>query len=138
MISFRIDWFDLLAVQGTLKGLPQHYSSEASILWHSAFFTIQISQLYMTTEKTIALSIWTFVSKVMSLPFITLSRFGIALLPGSNHLISWLQSPSTVILEPKKRKSVTAFTFSPSTCYEVMGPNAMILVFLIFNFKPAF
>ena len=102
LISFRIDWFDLLAAQGTLKSLLQH-SSKASILWHSAFFMVQFSHLYMTTGKNIALTIWTFVGKVMSLLFNMLSRFVIAFLPRSKHfLISWLQSPSAVILEPKK------------------------------------
>ena len=100
---------------------------------------VQLSQMHMNTGKTIALTIRTFVGKVMCFLFNTLSRFVIAFPPRSNHLlISWLQSPSTMILEPKKRKSVTASTFSPSTCHEVLGPNAMILVFLIFNFKPAF
>ena len=106
LISFKIDWFDLVALQGTLKSLLQHHSLESSILWHSVFFMVQLSHLYMTTGKTIALTIWTFVGKVMSLLFNTLSRFAIAFLPRSNHLlISWLQSPSAVILEPKKRKS---------------------------------
>ena len=100
LISFEIDLFDLLAVQGTLKGLLQHHNWKASLLQHSAFFMVQCSQPYGTTEKTIALTIWTFVSKVMSLLFNTLSRFVIAFLPRSNHfLISWLQSPSSVILE---------------------------------------
>ena len=108
MISFRIDWFDLLVVQGTLKSLLQHHSSKASILWRSAFFMVQLSHPYMTIRKTIAMTIRTFVGKVMSLLFKTLSRFFIAFLPRSKHLlISWLQSPSAVILEPKKRKSVT-------------------------------
>ena len=99
---------------------------------------VQLSQPYMTTEKTTVLTIQTFVSRVMSLLFNTLSRFAITFLLGSNHLlISWLQSPSTVILEPKKRKSVTTSTFSSSICHEVMGPDAMILAFLILNFKPA-
>ena len=102
LISFRIDWFDLLAFQGTLESLLQHHSSKVSIVWHLAFFMVQLSHPYMTTGKTIALTIWTFVSKVMSLLFNTLSRFVIAFLPRSKHLlISWLQSPSTVILEPK-------------------------------------
>ena len=115
LISFRMDWLDLLIVQGTLKNLHQHYSSKASILQHSAFFIIQLSHPYMTTGKTIALTRQTFVSKVMSLLFNMLSRFVIAFLPRSNCLlILWLQSPSAVILEPKKRKSVTAFTFPPS------------------------
>ena len=132
LISFKIDWFDVLALQGTLKSLLQHHSSEASIFWHSAFFMVQLSHLYMTTGKTIALTIWTFVGKVMSLLFNTLSRFAIAFLPRGSHLISWLQSPSAVILEPKKRKSVTASTFSPSICCKVIEPDAMILVFLFF------
>ena len=108
MISFRIDWFDLLAVQGTLKSLLQHHSSKASIFRCSTFFTVQLSYPYMTTRKTIALTIWTFVGKVMSLLFNMLSRFVIAFLSRSkNLLISWLQSPSAVILEPKKIKAVT-------------------------------
>ena len=115
LISFRMDWLDLLAVQGTLKSLLQHHSSKASILQHSAFFMVQLSHPYMTAGKTIALNIRTFVSKVMSQLFNMLSRFVIAFLPRSNHLlISRLSSPSAVILEPKKRKSVTASTFSPS------------------------
>ena len=113
LISFRIDWFDLLAVQG-LKSLLQHHSSKASILQHSAFFTIQLLHPYMTTRKTIALTIQTFVSKVMSLLFNKLSRFVIAFLPRSKRLlISWLQSPSAVILEPPKIKSVTCFHCFP-------------------------
>jgi len=108
LISFRMDWLDLLAIQGTLKSLLQHHSSKASILWCSAFFMVQLSYPYMTTGKTIALTRWTFVSKVMSLLFNMLSRLVIAFLPGSKHLlISWLQSPSAVILEPNKIKSVT-------------------------------
>ena len=103
LISFRIDWLDLPAVQGTLKSLLQHHSSKASILQHSAFFTVQLSHPYMTTGKTIALTRWTFVGKVMSLLFNMLSRLVITFLPGSKRLlISWLQSPSAVILEPKK------------------------------------
>ena len=103
LISFKIDWFDLLAVQGTLKSLLQHHNLKALVLWHSAFFMVQLSHPYMTTGKTIALTRWTFVSKVMSLFFNMLSRLVIAFLPRSNHLlISWLQSPSAVILEPKK------------------------------------
>ena len=129
LISFQIDWFDLLAVQGTLRSLLQHDSSKASILQHSAFFTVQLSQPYVTTGKTIALTIQTFVGRVMSLLFITLYRFVIVFLPGSKRLlISWLQSLSAVILEPKKRKSGTTSTFSPSTSHEVKGPDAMILV----------
>ena len=112
MISFRLDWFDLLAVQGTLKSLLQHHSSKASILQFSAFFMVQLSYTYMTTGKAIALTIWTFVGKVMSLLFNTLYRFVIVFLPRSKHLlISWLQSQSTVTLEPKKIKSVTIFIF---------------------------
>ena len=111
---FRIDWLDLLAFQGMLKSLLQHHSSKASILWHSAFFIVQLSHPYMTTGKTIALTEWTFVSKVMSLLFNVLSRFVIAFLPRSRCLlISWLQSPYAVILEPKKVKSVTVCNFSP-------------------------
>ncbi|CAN0470004.1 unnamed protein product [Rangifer tarandus platyrhynchus] len=103
LISFRMDWLDLLAVQGTLKSLFQHHSSKASILWCSAFFIVQLSHPYMTTGKTIALTRRTFVGKVMSLLFNMLSRFVIAFLPRSKHLlISWLQSPSAVVLEPKK------------------------------------
>ena len=127
MISFKIDWFDLLAVQGTLKCLFQHHSS---ILWCSAFFMVQLSHPYMTTGKTVALTRRTFAGKVMSLLFNMLSRFVIAFLPRKNEiLISWLQSSSTVILEPKKIKSVTVSIVSPSVCHEVMGPDAMILMF---------
>ena len=139
LISFRIDWFDLLAVQGTLKGLLQHHSLKASILQCSAFFMVQLSHPYMTTGKTIALTIWTFVVKVMSLLFNMLSKLVIAFLPSSKYLlISWLQSPSVMILEPKKIKSVTVSIVSPSICHEVMGPDAMLLVFWMLNFKPAF
>ena len=130
LISFRTDWFDLLAVQETLKSLLQRHNSKASVLQRSAFFRVQLSHPYMITGKTIALTIQTFVGKVMSLLFNTLSRFVIAFLPSSKCLlIAWLQSPSTVILEPKKIKSVTVSIVSPSTCREVMGPDAMILVF---------
>ena len=130
LISFRIDWLDLLAVQGTLKSLLQLHSSKASILRHSAFFMVQLSHPYLTTGKTIALTRQTFVSKVMSLLFNMLSRLVIAFLPRSKHLlISWLQSPSAVILEPKKIKSVTVSIVSPSICCEVMGPDAMIFIF---------
>ena len=130
MISFRVDWLDLLAVQGTLKSLLQHHSSKASILQCPAFFMVQLSHPYMTTGKTIALTRWIFVSKVMSLLFNTVSRFVIAFLPRSKSLlISWLKSPSAVILEPKKIKSVTVSIVSPSICHEVMGLDAMILVF---------
>ena len=130
LISFRIDWLDLLVVQGTLKSLLQHRSSKVSILWHSAFFIVQLSHPYMTTGKTIALTRQTFVRKVTSLLFNTLSRLVIAFLPRSKHLlILWLQSPYAVTLEPKKIKSVTVSIVYPSICHEVMGPDAMILVF---------
>ena len=130
LISFRMDWLDLLAVQGPLKSLLQHHSSKASILRCSAFFTVQLSHPYMTTGKTIALTRWTFVGKVVSLLFNMLSRLVITFLPRSKRLlISWLKSPSAVILEPKKLKSLTVSIVSPSTCHEVMGPDAMILVF---------
>ena len=127
LISFRIHWLDLLAVQGTLKSLFQNHSSKAPVLWHSAFFIVQLSHPYMTTGKTIALTRRTFVGKVMSLLFNMLSRLAITFLPRSKHLlISWLQSPSAVILEPPKIKSLTV---SPSNFHEVMGLDAMILVF---------
>ena len=130
LISFGIDWFDLHAVQGTLKSLLQHHSSKASILQLSAFFIVQLSYPYMTTGKAIALTTWTFVGKLMSLFFNMLSRFAIAFLPRSKCLlISWLQSPSAVILEPKKIMSLTVSTVSPSICHEVMGPDVTILVF---------
>ena len=129
-ISFRIDWLDLLAVQGTRKSLLQHHSSKASILQCSAFLMVQFSHPYMTTRKTIALTRWTFVGKVVSLLFNMLSRLVKVFLPSSKrHLISWLQSPSAVSLQPKKIKSVTVFIVSPSICHEVMGPDAMILIF---------
>ena len=122
LISFRMDWLDLLAVQGTLKSLLQHHSSKASILWCSAFFRVQLSHAYVTTGKTVALTRRTLVGKVMSLLFNMLSRLVITFLPRSKrHLISWLQSPSAVILEPKKVKSVTVSTVSPSICNEVMA-----------------
>ena len=130
LISYRIYRLDLLVVQGTLKSLLQHHSSKASILRCSAFFIVQLSYPYMTTGKTIALTRWTFVAKVMSPLFNILSRLVIAFLPRSKRLlISWLQSPSAVILEPKKLKSDTVSTVSPSISHEVMGPDAMILVF---------
>ena len=130
LISFRMAWLDLPAVQGTLKSLFQHHSSKASILWFSVLFIVQLWHPYMTTGKTIALTRWTFVGKVMSLLFNMLSGLVIAFLPKSKHLlISWLQSASAEILEPKKNKSVTVSIVSPSICYEMMGPNAMILVF---------
>ena len=123
-----MDWLDLLAVQRILKSL--HHSSKAAILQRSAFFIVQLSHPYMTTEKTIALTRWTFVGKVMSLLFNMVYRLVIAFLPRSKRLlISWLQSPSAVILEPRKIKSATVSTVSPSICHEVMGPDAMIFVF---------
>ena len=134
LISFRMGWLDLFSVQGTLKSLLQHHSSKVSILRHSAFFTVQLSHPYTTTGKTIALTKWTFVGKVMSLLFNMLSRLVITLLPRSKHLlILWLQSPSPVIFKPPKIKS---FTVSPSISHEVMGPDAMILVFWMLSFKP--
>ena len=127
LISFRMDWFDLLAVQGNLKSLLQHHSSKTSILQCSASFTVQLSHSYMTTGETIALTRWTFVCKVMSLLFNMLSRLVITFLPRNKRLlISWLQSPSTGILEPQKMKSTTV---APSICLEAMGPDAMIFVF---------
>ena len=138
---------DLLAVQWTLKSILQHHSSKASILQHSVFFMVRLSHSYMTTGKIIALTmimtmdygLWTFVSKVMSLLFNMLSRLVITFLPKSKHLlISWQQSPSAVILEPKKIKSLTVSIVYPSICHEVMGPDAMILVFCMLSFKPAF
>ena len=136
LISFRMDWLDLLAVQGTLKSLLQHHSSKASILQHSAFFIVQLSHPYMTTGKTIALTRRTFVDKVMSMLFNMLSRLVITFFPRSKcHLISWMQSPSAVILEPQKIKSATV---SPSICHEVMELDPMILVFWMLSFKPTF
>ena len=136
---FRMDWLDLLAVQGTLKSLLQHHSSKASIFWHSAFFIVQLSHPYVTTGKNIALTRQTFVDKVMSLLFNMLSRLIITFLPRSKCLlISWLQSPSAVVLEPQKIKSDTVSTVSPSICHEVMGPDAMILIFWMLSFKSTF
>ena len=130
LIPFRMDCLDLLTVQGTLKSLLQHHSSKTSVLRCSAFFIVQLSHPYMTTGKTIALTRRTFVSTVMSLLFNMLSRFVITFLPRSKRLlISWLQSPSSVILEPKKIKSLTVSIVSPSVCHEMMGSDAMILVF---------
>ena len=130
LISFRMNWLDLLAVQGTLRSLLRHHSSKTSILRHSAFFIVQLSHPYMTTGKTIALTRRTLVGKVMSLLFNMLSRLAITFLPRSKRLlISWLQSPSAVILEPPKIKSDTVSTVSPSICHEVMGPDAMIFIF---------
>ena len=139
LISFRMDWLDLLAVQGTLKSLLQHHSSKASILQRLAFLTVQLSHPYMTTGKTIALTRQTTVGKVMSLLFYMLSRLVITFLPRSKCLlISWLESPPAVILEPPKIKSDTVSTVSPSISHEVMGPDAMILVFWMLSFKPIF
>ena len=134
-----MDWLDLLVGQGTLESLLQHHSSKASILRRSAFFIVQLSQPYITTGKTIALTRQTFVGKVMSLLFNMLSRLVITFLPRRKHLlISWHQSPSAVILEPPKIKFVTVSTVSPSIFHEVMGPDAMIIVFCILRFKPTF
>ena len=130
LISFRMDWFDLLAVQGTLKSLLHPRNSKASILQPSDFFMVQLSHPYMTTGRTISLTMQSFVGKVISLLLNTLSRFVIAFLPRSKSLlISWLQSPSAVTLEPKKIRSVTVSIFSSSICHNVMGLEAMILVF---------
>ena len=139
LISFMIYWFDVLAVQGTLKNLLQHHTSKASILQHPAFFIVQLSHLYMITGKTIALTIWTFVGKVMSLLFNMLSRFVIAFLPRSKRLlISWLQSPSAVILGPKKIKSVTVSIFFPIYLPWGDGTRCPDLAFWILSCKPAF
>ena len=141
LISFRIDWFDLFSVQGTLKSLLQHHHSSkaSSVLWHSAFFIVQLSHLYMTIGKTTALTIWTFVSKVMSLLFNMLSRFAIAFLPRSKHLlISWLHSPSAVIFGAQENKICHCFH-----CFSIYlpwsdGTGCHDISFWIFNFKPAF
>ena len=134
-----MDGLDLLPVQETLKRLLQHHSSKASVLQCSAFFMVQLSHPNMTTGKTIALTRWTFVCKVMSLRFNMLSTLVIAFLPRSNCLlISWLQSPSAVILELPKIKSLTVSIVSPSICHEVMGPDAVILVFRMLSLKPTF
>ena len=123
-----MDWLDLLAVQGTLKSLLQHHSSKPSVLQHSGLFSVQLSHPYMTPGKSIGLTRWTVVGKVMSLFFNMLSRLVITFLPRSKRLlISWLQSPSAVILEPKQIKSDTVSTVSPSISHEVMGPDAMII-----------
>ena len=130
LISFRMDWLDLLAVQGTLKSLLQHHNAKASLLQHSAFFMVQLSHPYMTTGKTIVLTIWTFVGKVISLLFNMLSRFVIAFIPRSKHpLISWLQSLSAVIWEPKKIKSVTASLSPPYS--QTHFPRMVISCFLV-------
>ena len=139
LISFRTDWFDLCAVQGTLKSLLQHHSSKASILQHSVFFIVQLSHPYMTTGKTIALTRQTFVGKAMSLLFNMLSRLVIAFLPRSKHLlISWLQSPSAVILEPPQNKAPHCFHCFPIYLPEVMGPHATIFIFWMLSFTPTF
>ena len=139
LVSFRMDWLDLLAVQGTWKSLFQNHSSKASIIQRSASFIVQLSHPYMTTGKNIALTRRTFVGKVISLLFNMLSRLVITFLPRSKRLlISWLQSPSAVILEPKKIKSDTVSTVSPSISDEVMGPDAMIFVFWMLSCKPTF
>ena len=131
LISFRMNWLDLLAVQGNLKSLLQHYSSKTSILWHSAFFIVQLSNPYMTIGKTIALTRLTFVGKLISLLSNMLSRLVIAFLPRSKCLlISCMQSPSAVILEPKKIKSVTVYIVSPFICHRAMGPRCHDLCFL--------
>ena len=139
LVTFTMDWLDRFAVQGTLKSFLQHHSSKASILQCPAFFTVQLSHLYMTTGKTIALTRWTFLGKVMSLLFNMLFRLVISFLPRSKCLlISWLQSPSAVIWGPKKIKSDTVSTVSPSISHEVMGPDAMIFVYWMLSFKPTF
>ena len=130
LMSLRMDWLDLLAVQGTLKSLLQHHTSEASILQCSAFFIVQLSHSHMTTGKTIALTRWTFVGKLVSLLFNMLSRLVITFLPRSKRLlISWLQAPSAVLLESRKINQPLFSIVSPSICHEVMGPDAMIFVF---------
>ena len=130
LISFRMDWLDLLVVQGTLKSLLQHHSSKVSILWCSAFFIVQLSHPCISTGKSIALTRRTFVGNVMSLLFNMLSRLVITFLPRSKCLlVSWLQSPSAVILEPPKIKSLPVSIVFPSICHEVMGRDAMILIF---------
>jgi len=139
LLSFTMDWLGLHEVQGMLKSLLQHHNSKASILWRLAFLTVQLSHPYMTTGKTIALTRWTSVGKVMSLLLNTLSRLVITFLPRSKRLlISWLQLPSAVILEPPKINSATVSTVSPSIFHEVMEPDAMILVFWMLSFKPTF
>ena len=139
LISYKMDWLDLLAVQGTLKSLLQHHSSMASIFWPSTFLIVQISHPYMATGKTMAFTRRTFAGKVMSLLFNMLSRLVIAFLPRSKCLlISLLQSPSTVIMESPKIKFLTVSSISPSIYHEMMGLDAMILVFLMLSFKPPF
>ena len=139
LTSFRMNWLDLLSVQGTLKSRLQHHSSKASILQRSAFFIVQLSHPYMTTGKTIALTRGTFVDKIMCLLFNMLSRLVITfLLRNKCLLISWLQPPSAVILEPRKIKSATVSTVYPSICHEVMGLDVLILVLWMLSFKPTF
>ena len=134
-----MDWLDLLVVQGMLESLLQQHSSKASILWHLAFFIVRLSHPYMTTGKTIALTRWAFVGRLIFQLFNMPSRLVITFLPRSKCLlISWLQSPSSVILEPPKIKSATVSTVSPSICHAVMGPDAMIFVFGMLSFKPTF
>ena len=134
-----MDCLDLLAGQGTLKSLLQHHSSKAPILQCSAFFVVQFSHPYMTTGKTIALTRQTFVGKVMFLLFNILSMLVIAFLPRRKRLLfSWLHLPSALILEPPKIKSATVSIVSPSICHDMMGPDAMILVFWMLSFKPTF
>ena len=134
-----MDQLHLLAVQGTLRSLLQHHSSKVSILWCSAFFTVQLSYPYMTTGKTIALTRWTLVGRVMSLFYNMLSRLVITFLPRSKRLlISWLQSPSAVSLEPRKIKSDTVSAVSPSISHGVMGPDTMIFVYWMLSFEPTF
>ena len=138
-MSFKVDWFDLLAVQGFSRVFYSTTVQKHQILQHSAFFIVQLSHPYMTTGKTTALTRWTFVGKVLSLLFNMLSRLVIAFLPSSKHLlISWIQLPSAVILEPPKIKSATVSTVSPSICHEVMGLHAKIFVFWMLSFKPTF
>ena len=139
LISFRLGWLDLLTLQGMVKSLLQHHSSRESILRLSAFFKVQLSHPYMTTGKTIAFSKWTSVGKIMSLLLNMLSRLVVTFLLRSKRLlISWLQSPLAVILEPPKIKSAIFSTVSPSICHEVMGPDAMIFIFWMLSFKPTF
>ena len=139
LISFRMDWFDLLTVQGTLKSLLKHHNTKTSLLLCSAFFIVQLSHPYMAIGKTIALTRWSFVGKVISLLFNMLSRLVRTFLPRSKHiLISWLQSPSAVILELQKIKSATVSTVYPPICHEMREPDAMIFVFWLLSFKPTF
>ena len=139
LISFRMDWLDLLAVQETLKSLLQYHSSKASISALSFLYSPTLSHPYVITGKNIALTKWTFLDKIMSLLYNMLSRLIITFLPRSKCLlISWLQSPSAVILEPEDIKSLTVSIVSPSICHKVMGLDAMILVFWMLSFKPTF